>query len=232
MNAFDPGRVGLWVNSPANLFPLNTIAGVAGGMFPDVFLPRAATAADMTKVRNTTRPDGSKLKAQLYEIPLSSDTPEQFAQRVSDDIVRLAPGVVELDIERKDSELPGFIHDTVASLRARRPSFLFRVNVEPFKGWALPIDLLQTDPNLYAAEQTYFGDMSRVSESDVLSDLVGRGVPWSKATICYGAAGPTDLSGSRGITLPNVLYQGHFSGRKLSGGMVFTDDLLAEKGLI
>src|ERR1051326_3911104 len=88
VNAFDDGRVGLWINNSANLVArLGAISKFSGGMFSDVFLSRAASKDQFNIVRQTVRPDGTKLKAQLYEI--ASGTAQQFASLVDSDITRL-----------------------------------------------------------------------------------------------------------------------------------------------
>jgi hypothetical protein len=175
-----------------------------------------------------------------------------FAQRVSDKhLLRSSPGVVDLNAEEDQSSgrvgdaYAVYLRDLVTVLRysvtwkdlsgvtrTGRRTFIFRLNIAPNKAGFLPVDLLQTDPSLYTAEQNYYGDMSRVSEDRVRDNLRAARVPDAKAQLCYGAAGPVKLDGTRGITLPDVLYQGKFSGTKLPGGIVFTDDLMADAGLL
>jgi hypothetical protein len=249
-NAFQAGSVGLWVNSVANLDRLPKIATAFGGMFTDVFIPLGSGAGDFRKIRAQARADGSKLRAQAYAIPHKNpdgsiaEDGQQFANRVHDTLTSLGvdrPGVVEMDIEVHDDILPGYLRATVESFRVKRSAFLIRLNLEPGKGWALPFDLLTSDPNLYSCEQTYFGDMSRVSEAEALEDQVGRGVPWGKAGICVGGASQVKLNidgafvWKRAFTLPDVVYQGNWSGHRLGGYrsyLVFSDDLLFENGFL
>lgn len=231
MNAFQDGRVGLWVNDPANGRSAS-IAALWGGMFTDIFLPASASRLSYDIVRRTKRADGALMKAQMYAIPRSGEAPAQFVARVSAAITDNSPGVVELDIEVPDVALGQYLRDTVTLFRMLRKTFIMRLNLAPFKIGFLPMDLVKNDPNLYVASQAYYGDMSRVDELDLRDDALAAGVPANKFQICYGAAGPTHLNGTRGITLPNVLYRGQFSGRNLRGGLVFDDDLLAEMGLL
>jgi hypothetical protein len=148
---------------------------------------------------------------------------------------------VDLDIEVHDDILSGYIRTAVEAFRVKRATYLIRLNIEPGKGAFLPFDKLTEDPNLYSCEQTYFGEMSRVSEAEALEDQVGRGVPWAKAGICVGGASQVRLNidgafvWKRAFTLPDVVYQGNWSGHRLGGYrsyLVFSDDLLYENGFL
>ncbi|MGH8311262.1 MAG: hypothetical protein ACRETX_15890, partial [Steroidobacteraceae bacterium] len=207
------------------------------GMISDVFVPRIAATSDMNLIRSTVRPSGAKLRAQLWTVP-GGQSAADYAAQVLGDIQRLKPGVVELNIEVADAILHDYIRATVSAIRDKLPSRRLRVNIAPYKGVFLPSDRFQADPNLYAAEQTYYGDMSRVSEGEALLDLVEHGVPPARASLCYGAAGPTgyDSRGpgwlvARHCTLGTLYYEGTLV-RKLRRGLIFQDDLLAEVGLL
>lgn len=244
MNAFDEGRVGLWIDDPSNFVGRATnIVRFANGMFTDCFLPRTASVEQFDIINQTWRPDGSLMKAALYEVPHDL-TADAFCDQVGSDLFRINAPSVELDIEKPDDILAQFIRDVVNGLRQGkrnkantdwlrwpRPTRPFRINIAPNKGWALPVSLVNNDPNLYVAEQCYYGDMSRVSEAEVAKDVVSRGIPWDKFAPCYGAAGPVKLDGTRGITLPSVFYEGRVAA-KLKKGIVFQDDLMAEVGLL
>jgi hypothetical protein len=249
-NAYQAGSVGLWVNSVANLDRLPKIATAFGGMFTDVFIPLGSGAGDFRKIRAQARADGSKLRAQAYAIPRKNpdgslgEDGQQFANRVNDALTNLGadrPGVVDLDIEVHDDILSGYMRTAVEAFRVKRATYLIRLNIEPGKGAFLPFDKLTEDPNLYSCEQTYFGEMSRVSEAEALEDQVGRGVPWGKAGICVGGASQVRLNidgafvWKRAFTLPDVVYQGNWSGHRLGGYrsyLVFSDDLLYENGFL
>lgn len=232
-HAFQPPSVGLWCVNPDNLASrLARIASFANGMFSDVFVPRTATPAHIALIRSTVRPNGTKLRAQLWTIP-GGLSPADYAAQVLGDINRLNPGVVELDIEESDGVMRGYVDQTIAALRKVRPKFLFRVNTAPFKGYVLPVSRFQTDPALYACGQTYYGDMSRASEAEVILDLIDWGIPRAKASCCYGAAAPTYYPANVGRTLAlgTLYYQGGFV-RQLAQGLVFQDDLMAQVGLL
>lgn len=241
MNAFDDGRVGLWVNSAANFTPqrLSNAAAFADGMFTDIFLPRTAPLSLFDTVRKTYRPNGTMLKAQMWTDPHDLDV-ATFAEQTFQDIVAKKPGVVELDIEPNGSnrteaagKYASYMTATVTYLRGKASwmqNFPLGLNIPPYKAEFLPRAFFQSDPFLYAREQVYYGDMSRVSEGEALGDLLGAGVPETKASLCYGVVAP-DKDGVRRLTLPTVFYQGK-PVRKLRRGLVFTDDLMAEQGLI
>lgn len=238
-HAFQPPSVGIWVNTPGHLADrLPKIAAFAGGMFSDVFVPGAASVADMERIRAQSRPNGTKLRAQLWTVP-GSLTAAQYAAQVLADFERLRPGVVELNIEQPgDAKLAPYITESVAAIRASRPKLKLRVNVGAYKGFGLTGLGFAGDPNLYACEQCYYGDMSPVQADEALANLLAFGVPSDRTSICYGAAGPIGwLEGGgpwrtqRHGTLGTLYYNGALV-RRLKSGLVFTDDLLVEVGLL
>lgn len=232
MSAFDDGRVGLWVNSTINLNRLPEIATVFNGMFTDVFVSYSANRDSLDKIRATKRPDGTFLKAHLHAVPGALAAPD-FALRVHQAIARTAPGVVELNIEekpdigREGADYTRYISDTLQAVHATDPFMRFRVNIAPYKAEFLPTELIASTPQFYACEQTYYGDMSRVSESEALEDLLDYLIPPTRASVCYGAQ---DEHRDR-LVLPTIFYKG-LAVRKLARGIVFSDDLLAELQLI
>jgi hypothetical protein len=240
----DSWRVGLWVNNPGNLGRLPKIAAFAGGTFSDVFLPDGATLDDFKRVRAqlTTNPVGN-LRPQLRMQPASGETPAAFAQRCSDRIAQLGPGGIDWDIELPDDTQPTFIRDATLAFRNQvtkpdgsvgRKVFPVRFDVAPRKGFTLPGDLMQMDPNLFACEQTYYGNMERVAEDACRKDLE-RYAPAAQVHLCYGAACRAKLQDgtwARVAAFPTVFYQDK-PYTKLDGpAMVFTDDLMAEFGFV
>jgi hypothetical protein len=213
-------RLGLWVISPANVGArLAPIKAFRGGIIRDLFLPRNAEVANLAQVRQ------AGLFAHLWVTP-DDLTAEAYANRTLDDVNRLRPGAVELNVELpNDPPLTAYIREVVERIRARRPSLRLRVNVAPWKAFALPIDLLRSDGVLYACEQNYEGNMDNLlSPADVLYDLQAWGVPSSKATVCYAAACQVLGSSSRLRTLPDLA--------RLRRGVIFSDDLMADAGLL
>lgn len=237
-HAFAPPSVGLWVVSPANLADrLPKIAALWGGLISDVFVPGSATRAQADAIRATRRPDGTMLRAQLWaaanEMPV-----ELYADTVEKDTRRLGVGVADLNIEVPDDRIADYARRAVAIIRAKRPVFKLRVNLAPTKGFALTGLSFNGDPNLYACQQAFYGDMSVFSPDMALSDLIDYGVPRDRAAVCYGAAGPIGWTGGgqawktqRHFTIGTLYYNGQLV-RGIRHGVIFQDDLLAEMGML
>jgi hypothetical protein len=213
-------RLGLWLINPANLAGrLAPIKAFAGGAIRDLFLPRTADVGDLQRVRE------AGLSAHLYVATDGLDA-LAFATRTLADLGRLRPGAVELNFElASDPPFPQYVRDAVARIRADRPALRMRLNTPPWKGFAFPVDLLNSDPNLYACEQNYLGNMDELlSPADVLGDLLAWGVPVRKATVCYAAACRVLGSAGRIRTLPDL--------SRRRRGVIFQDDLMVEAGLL
>lgn len=212
-------RLGLYVITPANL--TSRLPGIAALGIRDVFLPRTATPDDLARVR------GAGLYAHLW-VATDGLAARDYANRTLLDVQRLKPGAVELNVELPaDPPLPGYIREVVGLVRSKRPKMRLRINVAPWKGFALPRDLLASDANLYAAEQNYEGNMDNLlSPLDVWADASGdaQGVPLPNVTVCYAAACRVLGSAERVRTLPDL--------SRLTRGVIFSDDLLAEVGLL
>lgn len=212
-------RVGLWmIDADRGVSRLPAIKAYAGGLIRDVFMPRTSSPAHLAAVR------AAGLYAHLW-IAVDSRSASAMVADTLADVTRLGPGALELNIELgSDPPLAQYVRDVVAGIRAKRKNLRMRVNLAAWKGFAAPALELAHDPNLYACEQTYLGDMMRVSEGDTYHDLLGYGCPEAKLTLCYGAAGPLPPSGVRGCTLPDL-------GRRRRG-VIFHDDLMADVGLL
>lgn len=213
-------RLGLWIITPANLpGRLAAIRGFQGGIIRDLFLPRTAAAADFAAVRTRG------LAAHLWVATDGLD-PDELAERTLLDLSRLSPGALELNIELPaDDPLPGYIDDVVGAIRRVRRSLRIRLNLATWKGFAAPVVRLLTDPNLYVCEGNYLGNMDElVSAADALADLTGHGVPDAKATVCYAAACKVLGSPARVRTLPDLT--------RTRRGVIFSDDLMVEAGLL
>lgn len=223
-HVFEDGRIGVWNVSLANLVDrLPKFKAFQHGSITDVFLPSAATAADAKKVR-----DGGLFVGQWWSVDGLSA--EDYAKRALADIKRTTCGAGDLNLEMGDDvKLAAFIRRAVGLLRQSRPGFKFRINIAPRKGVFLPRDLILTDSNLYACEQNYFGNMEqRFSEAEALQDLLDAGVPIRKAAICYGAA--CEVGGVTKKQRVNILP--NFPVHGIRRGVIFTDDLLVEAGLL
>lgn len=228
-HVFRDGRFGCWIITPSN-------GDVAGKIAERATALRELGITDLF-VRG---PDGTTtVKRLALERGFSSCcaywspdglTAAAYAARALADVGRWSPGAGELNIEvGNDPALEPYVRAAVGAFRAQRASYRLRVNVAGRKGGFLPGDLFTADANLYACEQVYLdalGPMTmRLSEADALERLELAGIPREKCAICY--AGAVEVGGST-------------AGKRVAGlpqwlpnrGVVFSDDLLAEAGLL
>lgn len=210
-------RLGVYVVNAGNLERRLTPLGVLG--FRDVFLPRTAAPEDFGRVRD------AGLYAHLWTAT-DGLSAYDYANRTLLDLQRLPAGALELNIELpSDPPLPRYVADTVRLIRAKRRGLRMRVNVAPWKGFAFALVDFAADANLYAAVQNYEGNMDNLlSPADVLRNLEDGKVPSTRATVCYAAMCRVLGSVERLRTLPDL--------SRLHRGVVFSDDLLADAGLI
>lgn len=243
-HAFADGSVGLWSVDPTRTVNRrHHIAEFANGQFSDIFLPRTATLTQMETIRNTIRPNNLYMRAQLW-MQVDGLSPIELAARINDDISRLKPGCVEIDVELgNDADLNPYITKLHANLRngftfngkqyRARPSFLFRIDSGAQKQQFMPASLFKSDPAFYYSPQSYYGDMSPVNYDETLRDAIKAGIPEDKISVCYGAAGPTGFDPERVCTLGTIFYQSQLIGyRRIRRGLVFQDDLMVEVGLL
>jgi hypothetical protein len=213
-------RLGLWIGSPTSLpGRLQAIRSWRGGIIRDLFLPRTAPASLFGDVRKVG------LFAHLYATPDGLNA-RAYAERTLGDIARLQPGACDLNVElSSDPPLKAYVETAVRAIRDVRKSYRLRVNLAAWKGFAVPAALLAGDENLYACEQNYLGNMDELlSPLDVRDDLVAWGCPPAKATVCYAAACKVLGSPARVRTLPDLA--------RVHRGVIFTEDLMAEAGLL
>ncbi len=230
-HVFGDDRLGIWIAPTANL--ADKLADrlpklrTAVPALTDVFLPRAATSEDRQAVLAA-----GFLGAHMWWAVDGLD-PLAYAKRTLADIERAKPGAGDLNIELgTDSALEPYMRVVIATIRAKRPSYRLRLNVAFRKGAFVPADLVQSDANLYVAEQNYVDppglSMAPTSAADALLDLLEHGFPMEKAAVCYGAAG--SVGGKTGAERVNTLPNG--GGWLPRRGVVFHDDLMADAGLI
>lgn len=235
-HVFGDGRVGLIIARLDGGWRdrLPSIRRFAGGLITDVFLPRSASATDLWQVRQAAF-TGAHIWAAVDGL-----TATDYAARTLEDISRAGPGGVELNIElASDAALEPFMRAVVLAIRAKLPNRRLRLNIAPYKGAFVPVELIQNDPNLYICEQTYYGDLSRVSEGEAFLDLLEAGVPPRKASLCYGAAALAPIRADsaepphRFVGLGTLWTWGNGAlVRHLRRGIIFQDDLLADVGLL
>jgi hypothetical protein len=213
-------RVGLWVVDPARgVARRNAIKAFAGGLVRDVFLPRTSAPAHFASIRSVG------LNAHLWSAVDGLDAGDYVARFLADR-ARLNPGAADLNIELgADAPLPTYVEAVVRGIRAHLPKYRLRVNLGAWKGFAVPVELLEADPNLYVCEQNYLGNMDELlSPADVLADLTANGAPEAKATVCYAAQCTVLGSPERLRTLPDL--------RRVHRGLIYQDDLMVDAGLL
>lgn len=212
-------RVGVWViDADRGVARLPELRAYAGGLIRDVFLPRSSSPEHFAAVR------AAGLYAHLWTAPNERPV-EQYVAETLADVARLKPGALELNVELgSDAPLKLYVIRAIAGIRAKRKNLRVRINLAAWKGFAVPALELTHDPNLYVCEQTYLGDMSRLSEADVYADALAYGAPAAKLTLCYGAAGPHPVTGVRICTLPSLARRRR--------GVIFSDDLMSDAGLL
>lgn len=222
-HVFGPNRVGLWAIENANLpDKLRHVLPRARAVIPnltDIFLPLNASLAAKDVVRQNNM--WSHLYCVANATPADVLAKEALAARR-----RLGTGAIEVDLEggAVGPDLPGIANYAtkfVATIRKTNPRLALRLNVPPYKGYALPIALIENDQNLFVIAQAYYGNMDgRLSEADVLCDLLDYGVRRAKAKIHYAV-----MAGEpRAFCLPGATY------KPITEGSVYDDDLLIDSG--
>lgn len=225
---FGENRLGLWVMANASLTDkLKHVLPRARKPLPnltDIFLPASASVAAKDVVRQ------NNFFAHLYVVAHDT-TAENLAAYALKRRRDLGTGAIEFDLEGSavQPDLPTlaeYATNLVAAVRKTNPNLPIRLNVPPFKGYALPVDLINEDKNLYVIAQAYFGNMDgRLSESDVKDDLLDFKIDPAKVKIHYAVMAGPDPS-NRQVVLPNAAY------KPLTEGSVYDDDLLLESGLL
>ncbi len=227
-HVFGANRLGLWAVENANLTDkLKHILPRARGPLPnltDIFLPLNASLAAKDIVRT------NNFYAHLYCV-VHSTPAATLAKQALDARRRLGTGAIEFDLEGAavQPDLPAlkkYAVDLVSAVRKTNPNLPIRLNVPPYKGYALPVDLINNDPQLFVIAQAYHGNMDgRLSESDVKDDLLDFAIDRKKIKIQYAVAVGADPN-KRVCVLPAPSY------KPLTEGSVYDDDLLLDMGLV
>jgi len=228
---FGPNRLGLWIIPNANLtdklihvLPRLRRANVIPNL-TDIFLPPEATIGHKDQCRV------AGFFVHTYDVVHSVDA-VTLAKKMIAKRKALGTGAIEVDLEGAAVQpdqpaLNNYIVAFVREVRRTNPNLPVRLNVPPFKGYALPAALIRDDPNLFVIAQAYFGNQDgRCSEADVILDLLDWGIPRQKIAVMYGVLADRQPTGDRVYALPNPEY------KPLLTGSVFSDDLLLEAGLL
>lgn len=218
-HVYGNGRVGCWFTNSVNFrdklkhrLPLVKVFAT------DAFLPREATLTDKQEVLNVG------MFSALYETPPHGMSAVNYANQAVADTNRLKVGATELNIEGiGDAFLSTYVSSVVAEIRKTKPGLRLRINIVPYKGKFLPVQIFVDDPQLYIIVQNYLGNMdARVPEDEITRDLTDRGIPPAKVSVMYGAHISPGNGKARVPALPQIR----------SRGSIYTDDLLADAGYI
>src|SRR6187401_2510827 len=190
-HVFKQNRLGLWVIPNANLtdklkhvLPRLKQPKVLPNL-TDIYLPPEATVANKDQVRQ------AGFFANTYDVVHETDA-VTLAKKMLKKRRDLGTGAIEVDLEGAAVQpdkpaLASYVTAFMAEVRRTNPKLAVRLNVPPFKGYALPVALINADPQLFVIAQGYFGNQDgRLSESDVLEDLLDWGILREKVKIMYG----------------------------------------------
>lgn len=221
-HVFGDGRLSCWVNTPANL---NTgrMSGLRALGITDLLL-RGSDGTPVLKQKILAAGfTGCGAYWAVDDLPAA-----EYAARALADIQRWQPGFGDLNIElANDPPLEPYMRQAVTGIRIMKQNYRLRLVIAPRKGGFVPVDLLQGDPNLFVAIENYGGNMDIIySMADQERMLRQAGVPDEKIATCY--AGACTVGGVTGAQRVNCFPLGWTPQR----GVVFTDDLLAEAGLL
>lgn len=227
-HVFKANRVGLWVIPNANLTDkLKHVLPRAKRAIPnltDIFLPPEAAVSHKDQVRV------AGFFAHLYDVA-HADAADFMAKKMLADRRRLGTGAIEIDLEGAAVQpdkpaLAAWQTKFVNTVRLTNKNLPVRLNVPPFKGYALNVQQIIDDPQLFVIAQAYFGNQDgRLAEDAVLLDLLDWGVPREKAKIMYGVMNDNPQN-VRVYSLPNPGY------KPITEGSVFSDDLLIDSGAL
>jgi hypothetical protein len=227
-HVFRANRVGVWVIPNANLTDkLKHVLPRLRGPIPnltDIFLPPEATKAHADQCR------AAGFFVSTYDVAHSTPPGLCAANMLAHRNV-LKTGALEIDLEGAAVQpdrpaLAAWAEAFVRRVRSTNPNLPIRLNVTPFKGYALPVSLINSDPQLFVIAQAYFGNQDgRCSEADVILDLLDWGVARDKVSVMYGALCENPQQ-QRVYALPNPEY------KPITSGSVFSDDLLLDAGVL
>lgn len=225
---FGPNRVGLWVVPNSGLTDkLKHILPRVRAVIPnltDIYLPKEAVKSHADQCRSFG------FFVNTYDVT-HADSAVTVARRMLAHRALLKSGAIEIDLEGAAVQpdrpaLAAWATAFVNEVRRTNPNLPIRFNVTPFKGYALPVALINNDPKLAVIAQCYFGNQDgRLSEADVLEDLLDWGVERSKVQVMYGVL-CDDPKGKRVYSLPNPEY------KPITKGSVYQDDLLIDAGIL
>jgi hypothetical protein len=226
---FGHSRQSLWVASNENLTDklIHYLPRLRAAIpnLTDVLLPPEAT----------TTHRGLVLQADffhaMYDVARGR-SPQAFVSDALNRFKNQKAGWLELNFEGSAiTDLPTantlglneYIRRAIGFVRAAKPRLPVRVNVVPYKGRFLPVDLFVKDDQLALAVQAYGGNMDVLYAPDeVVDEVVAFGIPREKVVPMYAVQCAQKVGAPRHTTLPQVRNRGAF----------YIDDLLLDAGLL
>lgn len=222
-SVFGRGRQELWVASNANL--KDKLAHYLPRLrnplphLTDIFLPPEATLDHKSQVR------AAGFFCHTYVVAEGLD-PAALAKKALDARRRQGTGALEFDIEGSavnDANMSSYIKGVIAAVRKNHPNLPFRINVVPYKGQFLPVEVINDDPKVFLVVQSYGGNMDILFPADeVKQEVVYYGMNPDKVSVMHAVMCAPKPGMPRQVTVPAVRDKGAF----------YIDDLLLDAGLL
>ena len=233
MTPFDDGRVGIMFTDLTSFtIPYASIPAWA----TDIFLPAHAPQLDSAKyddIRTKAALRGTKV--QLWWDGTHTTDGIVLANVIHAKLAAISQhsGGIEVDLEAgSDQQLAALISSFYQQFRRLRPTRALAINVVPLKGQFLPLVPMTADPNCHVRVQTYYGAECRPADpAECEDDIVSRGFPRERYSICYSAKPRRLKDDSIFCDLPVFTDHGAYT-RRLRKGQIFSANLMREAGLI
>lgn len=239
MTPFDDGRVGIMFTGLTSFtIPYANIPTWA----TDIFLPAhdlLLTPAKYDDIKAKAAIRGTKVQWWWDATHGLSGT--QYAEAIHRKLslpqaeggIPQHSGGVEVDLEAgDDGTLAALISDFYTRFRQLRPTRALAINVVPLKGYVMPLEAMALDIFCHVRVQTYYGAEMRPADPDECEDdIVNRGFPRDRYSICYSAKPRRQKDDSVFCDLPVFTDKGVYV-RRLRKGVIFSANLMREGGLL
>jgi hypothetical protein len=202
----------------------------------DIFLPAhdpKLTSAKYDEIKGNAAIRGTKV--QLWWDATHTTDGNAVAEAIHAKLNEIPQhsGGVEVDLEAaNDGPLSALISGFYTRFRQLRPTRALAINVVPLKGYVMPLASMAQDIFCHVRVQTYYGAECRPADPDECEDdIVNRGFPRERYSICYSAK-PRRLKDDTIFCDLPVFTDGGAYVRRLRKGQIFSGNLMREAGLI